>query len=732
MVRNCIKRLSLVVMVLILLLGATSFVQASPAQGAETVVPTYGAPSYLDGSPVGGGAGYLDIIDPSEADYVVDTAAELKSALAKATSGQIVYVADGATITLNSTSNWYGTGIGFYVKAGVTLAGGRGTPGVTGGIIKLASGFYNTSVYSLIQCDTGGDVCGLNIVGPQEGTTGGNMWRGIWAGDNGEIYNNEIHGFGYAGVRVDRDITDVWIHHNYIHHNRQSGYGYGVYVSAYSTSHLASAIIEGNKFDYSRHHIAASHGRSSYILRYNYIGANCTHTQIDCHGQNGGGDGDLDKDDGEYIYPAGENIKIYNNTSKCTDQPFVGIRGIPYSTGSISVQNNWTYTTAKQEWQLSSDRPKVRTINQQMDNIPGYGYQAPNGGAFVRMTAKDNWYGTTPPPDYSSPEVNQPPATPGAPGGGTTSGKTGTSYTYSVKTTDPDGDTITYTIDWGDGTSYTTGSKSSGTTAYPGHTWTQAGTYAVKVRATDSKANVSAWSPSRSVTIATPNNQPPLTPAAPSGPVSGKTGTSYTYSVKTTDPDGDTITYTIDWGDGTSYTTGSKSSGTTAYPGHTWTQAGTYAVKVRATDSKANVSAWSPSRSVVIASAFTASQTPVTPAAPEVQPEPPTPEPPAPVPTIPAPATSAPSTPAAAPAQGTSAAVTPTVETPTESSPVGPSTATVENAGGSLSPAVGGSSAGGPQRSGFAWWLFSVSVIVGGAVLLTGAIVRDAISEPPG
>jgi hypothetical protein len=806
-IRRWTVRLCLLVVLLTLPLGAFSLVRTPAA--AETVIPTYGAPSYLDGSPVGGGAGYLNIIDPSQADYVVDTAAELKSALAKATSGQIVYVADGATITITS-SNWYGyessdIGTGCYLKAGVTLAGGRGRAGVTGGIIKVASTLQPTVFSVLIWCaDSSCRVTGLTLVGAQEGTTGDNLWCGIWTGDNAEVDNNEIHGFGYGGVRVDRDRTEVWIHHNYIHHNRQSGYGYGVCVNAYNIDHTSSAIVEGNKFDYARHVISGSRGRSSYIFRYNYLGANCTNTQIDVHGQNSGGEY-LAKDGSEYIFCAGYDIKIYNNTSICTSNPLVGIRGIPYSTGSISVQNNWTYTTATQEWQLSSDRPKVRTINEQMDNIPGYGYQAPNEGAFVRMTAKDNWYGTTAPPDSPS-AVNQPPLTPAAPSG-TTSGKTGTSYTYRVKTTDPDGDTIVYTIDWGDGTSYTTGSKSSGTTAYPGHTWTQAGTYAVKVRATDSKGNVSAWSSTLTVQIVAAlqpsviSNSAPTTPSVPSGTTSGLTSTEYQYSAMTSDPDADKLLYTFEWGDGMSSTTGQLNSGVTGSASHTWMQQGTYAVKVQATDSKGNVSALSPSLSVTIA---TPNQPPLTPAAPSgtvggetgtsyaCSVETTDPDGDSIAYTIDwgdgtssttelldsgvtasvshawtqpgaytlqvkatdskgavsalssalsvnvinqpqaAPATSAPSTPAAAPAQGTSAAVTPTVETPTDSSTVGPSTATVENAGGSLSPAVGGSSAGGPQRSGFAWWLFSVSVIVGGAVLLTGAIVRDATSEPPG
>jgi hypothetical protein len=607
-IKKILSRFYLVAALLAVLLGACPIMQMSVAQGAETVVPKYGAPSYLDGSPVGGGDGYSQVYSAAGADYVVDTAAELKSALASAGSGDIVYVADGATITITS-SNWYGNtssdvDCGSYLKAGVTLAGGRGRDGVTGGIIKVSTSLQPTTFSVLIWCaGSGSRVTGLTLVGAQDGTTGGNMWCGVWAGDDANIDNNEIHGFGYGGVRVDRDVTDAWIHHNYIHHNRQSGYGYGVCVNANSIDHTASAIVEGNRFDYCRHVISGSRGRSSYTFRYNYLGANCTNTQIDVHGQNSGGDY-LDKtSSGEYMYCAGENVKIYNNTSVCTTNPFVGIRGIPYSTGSVSVHNNWTYTTATQEWQLSSDRPKVRTINEQMDNMPGYGYIAPKGGGFVRMSAYDNWYGTTAPTS-----TNSAPATPAAPSG-PASGVPGTSCTFGVRTTDPDGDTITYNTDWGDGTSYTTSGKTSGTTAYPTHSWAKSGTFAVKVKATDSKGNTSAWSPSLNVTIAGAStaNQPPLTPAAPHGPVSGETGILCGYKVITTDPDGDTITYTIDWGDGTSHMTLSKTSGTAAYPGHTWTRAGTYAVKVRATDSKGNTSAWSPPVSLTITGAFQAS-----------------------------------------------------------------------------------------------------------------------------
>ena len=533
-------RLCAVVILLAVPLGAFSLMQMSVAQAAETVVPVYGCPATLDGSPIGGGVGYLDTIDPSQADYVVSTAAALKSALASATSGQIVYVADGATITVGSTALWYyfnlnDQSIVFNVPAGVTLAGGRGRAGVTGGIIQLTYDPYPTGGgqiehgSSFIKCGTGANVCGLTLVGMQETVAGLDTWGCIGAGTNSEIHNNEIHGWGYVGVQAGVNITNAWVHHNYIHHVQREGYGCAIDVNGQDIYHTASLIAEGNVIDYYRHAMSAAYGRSSYIFRYNYIGANGTNNQIDVHGNND----DQTKVGGEYLHPAGENIEIYNNTSvhimapNGGPQPLVWVRGTPYSTGFISVHHNWSYIS---EDMLPSTTDSSGTIHyggpisQSMYNLPENRI-APYEGAFVRTEAYDNWWGTTAPPSTSyRAGTNQTPLTPATPGG-TVSGQTGTSYTYSVKTTDPDGDSIAYTVDWGDGTSSTTGQLNSGVSGSASHTWTQSGTYAIWVKATDSKGNLSAWSPSLSVVIAAAS-QPPLTPGAPEGTMSGVPATA--------------------------------------------------------------------------------------------------------------------------------------------------------------------------------------------------------------
>ena len=186
---------------------------------------------------------------------------------------------------------------------------------------------------------------------------------------------------------------------------------------------------------------------------------------------------------------------------------------------------------------------------------------------------------------------NNAPATPPAPTGAT-SGQTGVSYTYWARTTDPEGSTITYTFDWGDGTSTTTKAYDSGSTASATHRWGQAGIYLVRVNAMDSNGALSAWSAALTVNIASPN-QPPTVPSAPSGAGAAETGVSYAYETSSTDPEGDDIRYIFDWGDGTTWTTIPVPSGNVTSASHIWLEPGEYVVRVQAKDSKGAVSGWS-------------------------------------------------------------------------------------------------------------------------------------------
>jgi len=193
---------------------------------------------------------------------------------------------------------------------------------------------------------------------------------------------------------------------------------------------------------------------------------------------------------------------------------------------------------------------------------------------------------TIAPPDNSPPDIPSKPS-------GTATGDTGILYTYSTITTDPDEDIVKYGWDW-DGDSVVdewTGFYSSGTTVNIPHLWTTVDTCNVKVKSEDVYGSQSGFSVALTVVIYG-NNQP--NKPTISGPSSGKTGKSYTYSAHTIDPDGDQVFYWFDWDDGTtSGWKGPYNSGQTESVSHVWNAKGTYQVKVKSKDINGVESVWS-------------------------------------------------------------------------------------------------------------------------------------------
>jgi len=195
---------------------------------------------------------------------------------------------------------------------------------------------------------------------------------------------------------------------------------------------------------------------------------------------------------------------------------------------------------------------------------------------------------------------NDPPQTPSTPSG-PSSGNTGVSLTYSTNSIDPDVDNIKYGWDWdGDGTVDEWSSYlSSGNTDTRTHTWNLEGTYNIQVMAEDSNGGQSAFSSQKTVIIVT--NNPPSKPTI-SGPSSGRVNLPMTYSSTTTDPDNDQIYYWFDWADGTDTGwVGPYDSGETINMSHTWSNQGTFSIKVKAKDTFGKVSVWSDSIQITIA-----------------------------------------------------------------------------------------------------------------------------------
>jgi len=93
----------------------------------------------------------------------------------------------------------------------------------------------------------------------------------------------------------------------------------------------------------------------------------------------------------------------------------------------------------------------------------------------------------------------------------------------------------------------------------------------------------------RQITV---ENQPPNAPTI-TGQAKGKPGTEYEYKFVSTDPDGDNITYCIDWGDNTGeICIGPYPSSAEASAKHTWSEKDDYIIKAKARDLYGAESDW--------------------------------------------------------------------------------------------------------------------------------------------
>jgi parallel beta-helix repeat protein len=96
-------------------------------------------------------------------------------------------------------------------------------------------------------------------------------------------------------------------------------------------------------------------------------------------------------------------------------------------------------------------------------------------------------------------------------------------------------------------------------------------------------------------------NTPPDQPDIPLGPTTGYKNTPYNYSTSTIDPDGDSIFYLFNWDDDTDWVWyGPYSSGETCNRTHSWTNLGTYQIRVKAKDNNNSESNWSEPLNVTI------------------------------------------------------------------------------------------------------------------------------------
>ena len=307
------------------------------------------------GYPLGGGAGYREVVRPTGSP--VRHLDELLDALASARAGDTVYVAGDAVI--ECTERVYVEELVLELPGGVTLASDRGIRGAPGGLIRSDTFATNP----LVQV-TGPDarVTGLRLQGPNPRQCLEHHSRAYYEGRGPEYYYSFPTSVGIRTreprLRVDNCELAGWslgavyilagdghrVQHCFIHHNQYQGLGYGVCLDE------AETLIEGNLFDANRHSIAGT-GRSGsgYEARDNVeMGRSLGH----CFDMHGG----RDRQDGTDV--AGGWMHIHHNTFRVPNRRALLISGTPED--RAVVEHNWFHHRTERGAIVCEDRVTVR------------------------------------------------------------------------------------------------------------------------------------------------------------------------------------------------------------------------------------------------------------------------------------------------------------------------------------------------------------------------------------
>ena len=258
---------------------------------------------------------------------------------------------------------------------------------------------------------------------------------------------------------------------------------------------------------------------------------------------------------------------------------------------SVSIRFDWgdSTTSAWSNWVASGDTVTMSHL------------WADTGTFQLKTQARDRqdltseWTGTL----SVSITFNPPPNTPAVPAGPSTAPKDSTCL-FTTSATDPDGDSVSYRFDWGNGdTSGWTGWTQSCSTGVAGYAYPRSGTFQVRAQAQDAGDARSAWSVPLSVSIRNP--YPPTTPSAPIGSSSGRRGETLGFSSTASDSGGDSVSIRFSWGDGdTSEWSALVRSGDTVRMTHVWRDPGSFPVSAQDKDEEDLASSWSSPTTVTI------------------------------------------------------------------------------------------------------------------------------------
>ena len=154
----------------------------------------------------------------------------------------------------------------------------------------------------------------------------------------------------------------------------------------------------------------------------------------------------------------------------------------------------------------------------------------------------------------------------------------------SASASDPEGDVLTYAWDFGDGASDTGTTLAGGGTITATHTYAAEGMYTVTLVVTDGKGGSASGSVSVSVSPP-PNVAPSLTPVSMSWTVV-VVGQEVVLMSTASDPDGDPVAWTIDWGDGTQSSGSTPAGGGAILAARSYLMPGAHTITLTVTDGR--------------------------------------------------------------------------------------------------------------------------------------------------
>jgi len=162
----------------------------------------------------------------------------------------------------------------------------------------------------------------------------------------------------------------------------------------------------------------------------------------------------------------------------------------PYEDGAGSARGAaYIFNKGASSW---SEDAKLTASDAANDDYFGWGVSLSGNTALSGAYAEDNSNGADAGSSYVFDWSNQAPSPPTI--NGPTTGKTGTSLDYKFKSTDPDGDQVSYFVKWGDGTNTGWfGPFTSGVEQTKSNTYSSKGTYLIEAKAKDTYGAESTW-----------------------------------------------------------------------------------------------------------------------------------------------------------------------------------------------------------------------------------------------